>query len=419
MASQDDTFDYTAFFNGLITRIANIKERRKTDNPQKAFDFIATDLFQPNENTFSRILAFFLDPKGTHGQGDAFLRIFCERFLDKPKWEDLKSETVTVETEHTTSENGRFDITIEFGQQFIVGVENKIYTNTNEQPKQAEGYYNEMTESHNGNFLLLYLTPYRKYPSEYSISEKLRKQLKSEGKFKSISYRDDIIKLLELFAKACKAPTVEAFINDFRKYIQYQYTGIKDMNMEQSVADYITKNPRYMEAAIHVSQSIDKIRQSIWTNIEKELINALTEASGIGENAKIMVSQAYSGKPDEEGYPMLVEVLHENDVINWNWQLYFDGKRNPCDGLCVAFQFENSEFLNALNGLLGCEYKVNHEVYNMTKGADGYTAPWTGTEQPWLDMIEKSGECSKFTQQIITWYKHAKQAVEEKLKNFQ
>jgi PD-(D/E)XK nuclease superfamily len=43
--------------------------------------FNALDLFPINENATSSILAFLLDPRETHGQNDAFLRLFIRRFV--------------------------------------------------------------------------------------------------------------------------------------------------------------------------------------------------------------------------------------------------------------------------------------------------------------------------------------------------
>jgi len=60
-----------------------IREKRKAfaDNyayfaPKLAPRFNCFDFINPDENKLSEVLAELLDPKGTHAQGDVFLRLF-------------------------------------------------------------------------------------------------------------------------------------------------------------------------------------------------------------------------------------------------------------------------------------------------------------------------------------------------------
>lgn len=85
-ARESHTTDLQGFFNGLgpIIRIAEqaqIKLDRLIATPFSLFDF-----FNEREEDLSRILGGMLNPSGTHGQGDAFLRLFLEavfKVLDK------------------------------------------------------------------------------------------------------------------------------------------------------------------------------------------------------------------------------------------------------------------------------------------------------------------------------------------------
>ncbi|HKK60875.1 MAG TPA: PD-(D/E)XK nuclease family protein, partial [Salinivirga sp.] len=53
-------------------------------------------------------LAYFLNPKGTHGQGDVFLKAFIEKFYK----EDCLYDNVCIKTEEPITNNRRIDVFI-------------------------------------------------------------------------------------------------------------------------------------------------------------------------------------------------------------------------------------------------------------------------------------------------------------------
>ncbi|MBN1197966.1 MAG: PD-(D/E)XK nuclease family protein [Bacteroidales bacterium] len=74
------------------------------------------------ETTWSRILAFFLDPKQRHGMKDLMLRSLFES-IDRPfSFHSIRS--YQVHTEYPTKE-GRIDLVIE-SSDFVIGIENKV-----------------------------------------------------------------------------------------------------------------------------------------------------------------------------------------------------------------------------------------------------------------------------------------------------
>jgi hypothetical protein len=69
--------------NVVKSRIdAHLKFKREYDK-QLAFDFSLFQFFSIGENKISQVLAYFLDEKQNHGQGDIFLREFVKAFYDK------------------------------------------------------------------------------------------------------------------------------------------------------------------------------------------------------------------------------------------------------------------------------------------------------------------------------------------------
>lgn len=105
------------------------------------------------ENAHSAILAEWLNPLGSHGQGDLFLKLFLQAAV--PDFaEQFCTETVTVATEYAT-EKGRLDLLIADPQGKAVILENKIYAGDQcEQLKRYDAFARKTYLS----YRLLYLT---------------------------------------------------------------------------------------------------------------------------------------------------------------------------------------------------------------------------------------------------------------------
>ena len=93
---------------------------------------------QGKEVLTCRFLADLMNPRGQHGQGASFLRLFLDDVLGMPvnSEEELKDAVVT--TEYLIDKERRIDIVIELGQRFIP-IEVKIYEG--EQKSQCYDYY--------------------------------------------------------------------------------------------------------------------------------------------------------------------------------------------------------------------------------------------------------------------------------------
>jgi len=78
-----------AYFSGLSATIKSVKEVQKLYNHQLAFNFNSLNFLRPGENKYSEILAFFLNPKEVHGQGNIFLKLFLKNLVWKIKFQTL------------------------------------------------------------------------------------------------------------------------------------------------------------------------------------------------------------------------------------------------------------------------------------------------------------------------------------------
>jgi hypothetical protein len=93
------------------------RELLEENNATEAYNFNVFNFFKIGENKTSEILAYFLDPNETHGQGDVFLRSFMEDVLKLNR--EFESNKVRVKCEKIIENNRRLDIRIDLGDYTI------------------------------------------------------------------------------------------------------------------------------------------------------------------------------------------------------------------------------------------------------------------------------------------------------------
>lgn len=155
----------------LIRKKAEV-EKRETDRRGENFNiFNVLGVTSDETRTHSAFIAELLDPNGSHGLGDQFLRSFVDTVDCLRSWNfDTKSAKVQKELSiggknEDCSEGGRIDIAVESNGKAII-IENKIYAG--DQEKQLVRYYNYGTKNCPNGFRLLYLTLNGDDASEYS-----------------------------------------------------------------------------------------------------------------------------------------------------------------------------------------------------------------------------------------------------------
>ncbi|TRX36285.1 PDDEXK-like family protein [Flavobacterium restrictum] len=118
-------------------------------------------------NTHSAIIGEFLNPKGSHGQGDTFLKLFVEEirnhfgsYILLNDFENLVNDKICERTITSTNDwedvsGGRIDIIIEDNNQILI-IENK--PGFQDQPYQLIRYNNYAKTKSPKKIILLYLT---------------------------------------------------------------------------------------------------------------------------------------------------------------------------------------------------------------------------------------------------------------------
>lgn len=193
-------------------------------------NFKTSSLFNPlrffviNENKMSEVIAFLLSPKEKHGQGDAYLRCFCNYFcLD----EIADFERVRIHCEKTTDEQRRIDILVQVGDVYFI-IENK-FKDAMDQKNQLNHYFDYMNKQVEqrlkDNIFLFYLTPDGKEPSDFTLSIDAKKSLSDQNRLKVASFKKlsncqkSVVDWLEQCFTVSHSQRMKNFIEDMIYYI--------------------------------------------------------------------------------------------------------------------------------------------------------------------------------------------------------
>jgi hypothetical protein len=207
------------FIGAIGERIAQVEKEQRELDRLEATRFNVFDLIEPDENKLSDVLQILLDPKGSHGQGDLFLKLLLAQFHFDPKSLDTSAATVRreVSTHALKNYRRRIDLLIEAG--VLVAIENKV--DSGEQVGQVKDYLDHLgncTAAKQQPYMLIYLTPDgRSAESVCNISATATGQ---NGRLCCWSYQRELFDWLETCREKCKADKIRHFLADFITYIQ-------------------------------------------------------------------------------------------------------------------------------------------------------------------------------------------------------
>jgi len=213
--------------------------------------------------THSAFLAELLNPKGSHGKKEKFLGHFVSQLgIDNF---DIKSAIAEVEYFiglKTETTGGYIDILVTDNNRNRIIIENKIYAG--DQENQLIRYHNfDKTKN------LYYLTLEKHEASEKSVGKSLR----MGEEYKTISYKSDIIKWLEVCLKeSVDHPLLRETIKQYINLIKYLTHETMNNEMQNEVTNRIISNPENIEAAELIFNSWYQVRIRIMKDIKEKTI---------------------------------------------------------------------------------------------------------------------------------------------------
>lgn len=243
----------------------------------------------------SAFLAELLNPRGSHGCGCIFLKIFLNMVSQElshisfgQKLQGFDVEKCRVDYEYYVgrineddTEGGRIDILIRDGDRSII-IENKVYAH--DQPNQLIRYNNFSKEAP-----ILYLTLDGKQPSHSSCGD-----LQSDEHFRCISYQKEIVIWLEKsLEKAVNYPMVRETIKQYMHLIKQLTHQTTSKKMQNEILENILNDGAKLDAAQIIAEN--------WMEVKKEAIYKLGK--------EIAKQKGYSFKPEIDGFSLRSDKL--------------------------------------------------------------------------------------------------------------
>lgn len=212
-------------------------------------------------HTHSAFLGELLNPKGAHGQGSIFLKLFLaapvksidEKASTAQLIRDFHAETARLELEvyigqidAEYTEGGRIDIVLTDQRGRHIFIENKI--NARDQKNQMLRY-----NRHDPKAALFYLTLSGESPSKDSLGN---------GGFEvhAISYQKDILQwLIQCRKESAMLPSVREALTQYVELIRFLTNQTAMKTMKEEIKALILKSPDFIEAIDACSQSLTEI----------------------------------------------------------------------------------------------------------------------------------------------------------------
>ena len=315
---QGDLRRYSHFFSALGARVETARAVEHELDRLLARRFNALHYLRTDEHGLSRIVADLLDPRGTHGQGTLFLAVLLglDRFRNALSWPVLDPCRITVVTERRIADERRIDISVEIAdgdeKRYCLAIENKPYAA--DQPNQVEDYLRFLKDQYKDRFLLAYLSPNGKGPSDWSIRKKELQSWKerfaimayaagpaeSGDEFEEMRISSALTDWLRECRKTCDVDRLRWFLREVETFCDKKFGGTVTTTSErEEVKDFILANDDNVRTAIAVIEAWPETRDEVVRRFLTALRNQV--AQHLGEFADLQIESGFENKCTKDG----------------------------------------------------------------------------------------------------------------------
>lgn len=224
-------------------------------------DFSIFDFLDSRENGLSRVIAWLLDPIGSHAQGERFLVAFMGWLGLGEEWKD-RAITARAWTEVSIgagSQRGYIDILVRCGDRALA-IENK--PSALDQPWQVERYLDDLANRCREGHCLLYLSGSGDGPSETSIAARRAEAEIGRGTLVVRGY-PALVSWLESCLSMSRAPSVSVTIEGLAKHVRKEFMGVGDIHEASDLAQAVCENTGMVDAARALLEAERSIRARI------------------------------------------------------------------------------------------------------------------------------------------------------------
>lgn len=243
----------------LLTHVTgHAAERREAEHlarETEAPDFNAFHFLRNDEYGLSAVIAWLIDPRGSHGHGDRFLRLFFEAFGLV-----LRSGTTlaTVKTEALTNRipasQRRIDVLVQIGG-YRLAIENKPWAAW--QAGQVQAYLTQIARDATDGYCLVLIKGSAGDLPEEQLSKTERERRTDEGTLVDGDY-GQLSTWLGDCAVKCRAPRVRYFIEEFATMVSTWFGATQPTDAHTDLARHIVQGES-LPAALAVIAAGDAV----------------------------------------------------------------------------------------------------------------------------------------------------------------
>ncbi len=287
----------------LLTEVSVLSDKNDKSKKAKGTDFNIFEVLsvQTDEVKICRVLHELLNPKGSHGKGDLYLKYFI---VDVLKIQNFTYNDVVVHREYLLSNLRRIDIVIENGTYFIP-IEVKI--NAEDQEAQCYDYYQVAKNSN-----VYYLTKYGYSPTDFS-AKGLTYNGSGYDEVTEISFERDILDWLvkclnhnETQKSIAVKVAIEQLTETVRKITNQEFKE-KYMDIEK----LIISSPENIKSAFEIENSLKlskiNLLNKVFMTLEKKLKEKGMQKIDLWDYDGSRINNFYDGNSKRPGLSYLIE----------------------------------------------------------------------------------------------------------------
>lgn len=227
--------------------------------------------------THSAFIGELLNPKGSHGQNDIFLKEFIKVFktakftVDDCKNSIINKEYYIGKTNEDYTSGGRVDILITSGKKIIV-IENKIYAV--DCKNQLHRYKEKFPDAE-----IFYLTLNGDEPSTEGMGGLTKED------YKCTSYSKDIIDWLDICReKSAMLPILREGITQYINLIKHLTHQSINQFKKMEINKLLLESEEKFKSAKSIASALKAVEENIRTNCENDLRKAWHKTYNIENN---------------------------------------------------------------------------------------------------------------------------------------
>ncbi|MCR5060538.1 MAG: PD-(D/E)XK nuclease family protein [Saccharofermentans sp.] len=256
-----------------------LEDAAKIDiGPHRSKNFFEISRYPHYENVASSILAFYFDTNEEHGLGDLWLRSLIECYQNNAPDKDLDDvyslssfETVAngILREDVTPDRKRLDIIIPTHNDFVVAIENKIFSGVNNPFDLYSERINDQYEQSNKLEILLSLK------TVTDASSKGIDKYGNEYDFINITYKDLLLCVQKNIGSYLSNANEKwlIYMNEFIKNINSLQEGNMEINKEWQ--SFLDENRTLISEYEKKMQDDQKAKSKLINNLKDKLLDRI------------------------------------------------------------------------------------------------------------------------------------------------